>query len=73
MPLYKFECEQCGNKVEVIQGIEGEAPLCCGIAMTKRPTFPSMIKWKGEGGFPSLRKTREGTAPYTSGYGEYGD
>jgi len=74
MPIYEYICE-CGCEVEEIQKMGSEAPVCpkCGVGMIKKPTHPSMVKWKGEGGFPSLRKQHKGTAPYTSQYGEYGD
>lgn len=68
MPIYIYECEKCGNKIEVLNG---GVPLCCGKAMAKRPTFPALVKWKGEGGFPSMRRAyKRGTAPYTKGYGD---
>lgn len=74
MPIYEYGCV-CGSKSTEIQKIGADAPGCpsCGKGMTKRPTTPAMIKWKGDGGYPSMRKARHGTAPYTSGYGAYGD
>ena len=55
MPIYRFECEVCGNKIEVIQNF-GVVQLCCGKAMKKIPTTHSMFKMKGEGGYPSRVK-----------------
>lgn len=66
MPVYIYQCEKCKNRVEVLQGLQGGVPLCCGKAMTKMPTFPAMVKMKGMGGYPSRRKQFKGTAPYTS-------
>ena len=73
MPIFDFDCD-CGNELEVIQvGID--APTCpkCGGVMRRKFSPIAMVKWKGEGGFPSLRKTHKGTAPYTNNYGAYGD
>ncbi len=68
MALYIYQCEKCGNKIEVLNG---RVPLCCSEAMSKRPTAHVMVKWKGEGGFPSMRRAyKGGTAPYTRGYGD---
>jgi len=46
----------------------GEIALCpnCGKMMVRKPTFPAMVKIKGEGGYPSRRKQVKGTAPYTT-------
>ena len=67
MPLYEYSCNQCGHEVSSIQPITGTPPLCCGEQMEKRPSFPVMVKFKGEGGYPSRRKFLNGTAPYTTG------
>jgi len=64
MPLYVYRCT-CGNELERVQAIDEEAPLCCGKMMVKQPTFPAMVKIKGEGGYPSRRRLVGGTAPYT--------
>ena len=51
MPIYKYECEECGNEIEVIQSMVAGIPFCCGKPMSKLPTFPAMIK-KKIGGVP---------------------
>ncbi len=56
MPVYCYKCVVCGSEKETIQGLSGESPVCCGESMDKLPTFPAMVKWKGEGGYPSRRK-----------------
>lgn len=56
MPIYILKCEECGRKVERIQGIVGEIPLCCGKTMTKLPTLPAIIKIIGESGVPARSK-----------------
>lgn len=67
MPIYQYRCSNCHFEVEVVQSITGDNPLCshCGERMVKMPTFPAMVKIKGEGGFPSRRKFVKGTAPYS--------
>ena len=74
MPIYEYRCE-CGCEVTELQMIGSKAPTCqkCGGVMLRKFSPIAMVKWKGEGGFPSLRKARRGTAPYTRQYGAYGD
>ncbi|KKL49387.1 hypothetical protein LCGC14_2316020 [marine sediment metagenome] len=75
MPIYEYYCNECEVERMKLQEIGSDAPQCphCRVGMTQKPTHPAMIKWKGEGGFPSLRKAYKGTSPYTSSYGRYGD
>ncbi len=68
MPIYLYKCEQCQTKVERLLPIGGDAPICHGEGMRQVPTFPVMVKWKGEGGYPSRRKQWRGIAPNTVGY-----
>jgi predicted nucleic acid-binding Zn ribbon protein len=64
MPLYVYGCDKCGSKQELYQPtMEALPPKCCGEDMAKLPTFPSMVKMKGEGGYPSRRKWFHGSAP----------
>lgn len=65
MPLFDCVCVKCGHQQEVL--LRGnESPLHCGVSMRKLPSFPAMVKMKGEGGYPSRRKFVGGTAPYTT-------
>lgn len=66
MPIYEYQCEKCKGIEEKIVPIDTEAPTCCGASMFKRPTFPVMVKIKGEGGYPSRRKFLKGSAPNTT-------
>lgn len=68
MPIYLYHCETCNSEVERILPIGTDAPVCHGEGMRKMPTFPGMVKMKGEGGYPSRRKEWKGTAPYTTGF-----
>ena len=68
MPLYLYRCETCQTEIEKILPIGVDEPICHGEVMLKMPTFPVMIKWKGEGGYPSRRKQWRGIAPNTLGY-----
>ena len=75
MPIFDFKCD-CGNEIEKIQRVGAGVPTCsdCGGAMRRKYSPIAMVKWKGEGGFPSLRKQfKGGTTPYTNNYGAYGD
>lgn len=67
MPLYIYLCK-CGRELERIQPMGENNTFCpeCGMQMIKMPTFPAMVKMKGEGGYPSRRKHFKGTAPYTT-------
>ena len=67
MPIYEYKCSRCELELEKVQGFE-EATPCpeCGEKMVKLPTFPAMVKIKGEGGYPSRRKLVKGSAPYTT-------
>lgn len=65
MPIYELRCV-CGQETEVILGMNETPANCqsCGAAMVKQPTFPAMVRIKGEGGYPSRRKYFRGTAPF---------
>ena len=67
MAIYEFYCE-CGYKTEELQPIGSDIPKCpkCGEGMIKRPSFPALVKVKGEGGYPSRRKEWKGSCPYTT-------
>ena len=68
MPIYVYRCDKCVLELEKVQGINEEAALCpnCGNTMARLPTFPAMVKIKGEGGYPSRRKFVKGSAPFTT-------
>jgi predicted nucleic acid-binding Zn ribbon protein len=68
MPLYPFVCSICGHEDEVLLSKLVNTLSCsqCGGISIRQPTFPAMVKIKGEGGYPSRRKFVKGSAPYTS-------
>jgi len=66
MPLYEYKCEICGEEDEVLRPLNGLAPEHCGTTMRQLLCFPVMVKFKGDGGFPSRRKFLHGSAPYTT-------
>jgi len=51
MPLYEYECKDCGNRVEVLQGIDEQGPKCCkkcGGELKRLMGAPGLI-FKGSG------------------------
>ncbi len=68
MPIYEYYCDKCVKHIEVLQRMDTEPPLCCGKAMTKKPTHPAMVRIRGEGLYPSEQKHVRGTAPFTAQY-----
>jgi putative FmdB family regulatory protein len=42
MPIYEFECEECGERFEELVGAAADAPTCpaCGLARTRRLMSP---------------------------------
>jgi predicted nucleic acid-binding Zn ribbon protein len=54
MPIYEMECPKCHNHIEKLLPIDTTLD-CCGEPMKKLPSFP-MVKYKGEGGYPSRKK-----------------
>ena len=67
MPIYGWKCNRCGVTMETYTAIGGDTPIHCGEPMSKMPSFPAMVKVKGDGGYPSRRKEARGTAPYSRG------
>lgn len=67
MPIYAYKCSKCNSGFERVQAMGENTSPCpgCGEVVAKIPTFPAMVKMKGEGGYPSRRKLVKGTAPYT--------
>lgn len=68
MPIFVYKCMACGTVDEVLlsRGVQILPCPHCGQMSIKQPTFPAMVKIKGEGGYPSRRKFVKGSAPYTS-------
>ena len=68
MPIYAYKCSKCNSGFERVQGLGETVSSCpeCGGVAINLPTFPAMVKMKGEGGYPSRRKFVKGTAPYTN-------
>jgi putative FmdB family regulatory protein len=42
MPIYEFECEECGERFEELMGAAAPLPVCpsCGVARTRRLISP---------------------------------
>ena len=50
MPIYIYQCGECKGINEVIQSYDAEAPLCCGLPMSRMPTLSAKIDVKTKGG-----------------------
>jgi putative FmdB family regulatory protein len=51
MPLYEYECNECGRRTEVLQGYNDPPPaacLECGGSMRRLPSAPA-VQFKGTG------------------------
>lgn len=66
MPLYEFECEQCGSRFEELIGVEMAVPACsrCGSERVRRrlsPVAPPSRQPRGAGvrADESRRRERE--------------
>ena len=53
MPLYRYECESCGNQFKILarQPGQADAPVCpkCGSDATRRMVSRVAIQFKGSG------------------------
>jgi len=50
MPLFEFECEKCGKKIEVIQKFEDDPPNHCDQPMKKNLSGGRIsLEFKGNG------------------------
>jgi len=58
MPIYDYRCPACEEVEEVFQHNMADIKRCgkCQTPMDRVPSFPAMVKIKGEGGYPSRRK-----------------
>jgi putative FmdB family regulatory protein len=71
MPLYEYQCEQCGHRFEVIQKFSdaplADCPKCAG-AIRKLPSSPA-IQFKGTGWYITdyARKGGNGSTPKEGG------
>jgi len=74
MPTYDYICSRCGDRVEVVHGIDGHGPAACpscGAEGTMGKVFvPPVIHFKGSGWAKKDRsatstpgKTRTGSTP----------
>jgi putative FmdB family regulatory protein len=51
MPLYEYECNECGRRTEVLQGYKDPPPAACaecGGSMRRLPSAPA-VQFKGTG------------------------
>ena len=73
MPLYDYDCANCGQRFEVLRGVHAEppteCPLCGGGPIKKAFTTPA-IHFKGSGW--AKKERRATSAPRVSSSGEGG-
>jgi putative FmdB family regulatory protein len=66
MPIYEFECAQCGNRFEELLGSTAESPACpeCGSATRRRlsPVSPPSRQPRGAAVRSGESQRREGEA-----------
>lgn len=71
MPIYEYECRECGERTEVLQNAKDKPPACCpkcGGAVVKIISPPA-IQFKGQGWYitdyakKSSPATEHGPAP----------
>lgn len=67
MPIYEFKCKKCGFIDDRLLPKIEDRVIClhCGGEMGRLPTFPALVKYRGDGLYPSRRKENIGTAPYS--------
>ena len=66
MPIYDYQCQSCGTRVEVIHGINGSGPeTCanCGKGPMRKVLAPPAIHFKGTGW---AKKERASSRPRSS-------
>jgi putative FmdB family regulatory protein len=51
MPLYDYECRNCGNRVEVLHGVNDSGPASCEVCggQMRKLLNPPAIVFKGSG------------------------
>lgn len=62
MPIYEYQCHNCGNEFEQIQGWADGAPSCaaCGSENVTRRLSPPAIHFKGSGWYITDSKNGKG-------------
>lgn len=71
MPLYEYECRQCGRRTEKIQKFsDPELTVCphCGGALERTLTAPA-VQFKGSGWYKDLYSSAKPPAAKTDGNG----
>lgn len=69
MPLYEYECQQCGRRTEKIQKFsDPELRVCphCGGALARTLTAPA-VQFKGSGWYKDLYSSAKPAAPAAGG------
>lgn len=49
MPIFLYQCEECGDRIEILSPQEG-VPSCCGKSMTKLMSKPALMHRTNERG-----------------------
>jgi len=65
MPTYEYACTKCGNRIEVLQRIDEEAPtLCERCSGALRKVFhPAGIVFKGSGFYATDSRKKAAASP----------
>lgn len=62
MPIYEYECTECGNRFEILQGINEKPRLQCEVCGGKkahRVLSPGAFVFKGNGFYATDYKKKE--------------
>ena len=66
MPIYEYECKNCGNRFEVLVGLNEKPKISCSSCNgkhIKRILSPSAFVFKGSGFYATDYKKKEAEKP----------
>ena len=73
MPIYEYECKDCGNRFEVLVGLNEKPEISCGSCNgkhIKRILSPGAFVFKGSGFYATDYKNKKAEKPEPVGKSE---